>query len=196
MHIIQNPASLLEVPFYSQSWDLDNWEELGFKSKQDALYWQNSSCGIICLKMAVEALIMHKTDLISEMISKGEKLGAYSHKNGWSHQELARLAETYGLHAYSRESLTLQELKSFLDSGKLIIASVKWAFDSKKTWKERLLFWKKKGGHLALIVGYKNEMGFIVNHTSTLPDYNWEGRLIPFEKFSHGFTGRAVILST
>ncbi|MFH1405399.1 MAG: hypothetical protein ABIH21_04900, partial [Patescibacteria group bacterium] len=42
-------------PFYSQKWDLDKWEMMGFESWDDARYWEKSSCGILSLKMAIDA---------------------------------------------------------------------------------------------------------------------------------------------
>jgi hypothetical protein len=187
-------AYTYNVPFHPQIWDLDNWEGLGFESREDALYWQNSSCGVLCLKMAIEGLLTRGIDSVSEMIERGKQIDAYSHKRGWSHSGLVKLAETYGVKAYSSESLTAVKLKKILDEGALVIGSIKWAFESRKSWKEKILFWKKTGGHMALVIGYEDEKGFIVNHTSTSPGYNWEGQLIPFNKFKQGFTGRGVVI--
>jgi Peptidase_C39 like family len=167
-----------KIPFHSQIWELEKWKELGFKSKEDATYWQDSSCGVICLKMAAE------------------DLGAYSHSSGWSHQGLVNLAQQYGLKAYSSSTLSEEKLRQLLDQESLIIVSIKWAFEANRSLKERILFWRKRGGHLALVIGYKEGEGFVVHHTSTWPDYNWEGELIPFKKFNDGFTERGIILST
>ena len=183
------------IPFYPQIWDLNNWEGLGFKSREDAIYWQNSSCGVLCLKMATEALLTREIDSISKIIEKGKDIGAYSHEKGWSHQGLTKLAEIYGVNAYSSEFLTGIELKKILSKGGLVIVSIKWAFRCSKSWKERIFFWRKKGGHLALVVGHENEKGFIVNHTSTSQGYNWERRLVPFETFKRGFTGRGIVIT-
>ena len=87
-----------------------------------------------------------------------------------------------------RENISVTDLKQFLDNGALPIVSIKWAFKPTKTLKEKLLFWKKSGGHLALVVGYE-EKGFYVNHTSITEGFNWENRLIPLDEFKKGFTG-------
>ena len=71
-----------QLPFYSQSWDLDKWKEAGFESKKDAEYWQNSSCGILCLGMILHK-INHKPVSVSELVAKGRKISAYDHTYGW-----------------------------------------------------------------------------------------------------------------
>ncbi len=185
---------LLTAPFYSQHWELDSWEGLGFKSRDEALYWQNSSCGVLCLKMAVEGIIGKKTKPISDIIHDGKLLGAYSHENGWLHSGLTQLAQKLGVHAFAQKHMTLQDLKKYADEGRLSIISIKWAFEPTKNLKERLLFWRKSGGHLALAVGY-DVQGFRVHHTSILRAYNGEGTMIPFSKFEKAFTGRGVVVS-
>lgn len=184
----------LKIPFYPQIWNLDKWNELGFKSREDALYWQNSSCGVLCLKMAIEGLLVKEIDSISKIIEKGKEFSAYSHERGWSHLGLIKLAKVYGVNAYRDEFLTEARLKKILNDGGLVVVSIKWAFESTQDWRERVLFWRKKGGHLALVIGYEEEKGFIVNHTSISPGYNWERKLIPFRQFGWGFTGRGIIL--
>lgn len=184
----------MEVPFYSQHWDLDKWSEMGFSSRKEALYWQNSSCGVLCLKMACEAISAKVLPTISELVRTGTKVGAYSHRNGWSHKGLAHLARMYGLNAHVAKNLTEESLKNICDKGYLIIVSIKWAFQvPKKSLRERVFFWQKSGGHLALVIGYDRN-GFRVNHTSTLVNFNWINVSIPFEKFSNAFTGRGLVV--
>lgn len=185
--------TLQNIPFYPQIWDLDSWNELGFSSREEALYWQNSSCGILCLKMAIEGLLDSEIDTIFELIQKGEQIGAFSDPIGWSHVGLAQLAGQYGVEAYARESIAEDEMKHILHHGGLVIVSAKWAFRLHKTLKEKVLFWKKSGGHLVLVTGY-NEKGFIVNHTSITPGYNWQQKCIPFSVFRLGCTGRGVVV--
>ena len=184
-----------KIPFHPQIWELDSWNELGFKSREDAKYWQDSSCGVLCLKMATEGFLDKEVDSVSQIIKKGKDLGAYSHDSGWSHQGLVNLAQQYGLNAYSSETLNEKRLKQLLHQGSLIIISIKWAFEINSSLKEKILFWKKHGGHLALVIGYEEGKGFFVHHTSISPGYNWAGELIPFRKFKQGFTGRGIILN-
>mgnify|MGYP001579136321 CR=1 FL=1 len=181
-----------DVPLISQHWDLDNWKRLGFDSWDDAEYWQRSSCGILCIQ-EIAAFLNNANYSTAKLIREGQALDWYSDENGWSHDGLVHLIEKLNLKA-ERKTLALENLKKALDENKIPIVSIKWAFKNKKSLKERLFFWKKYGGHLAVVVGY-NEEGFYVNHTSKIAEENWKARLIPFDKFSAGYTGRAIIVS-
>jgi len=182
---------LFDVPLYSQSWDLDNWKKLGFKSRDEAEYWEKSCCGILCINEI--ASFLNKTSYSTvKLIEQGQKLGGYSDKHGWSHDGLVKLATELGLKA-DRKSQTLNDLKIALDDGRLPIISIKWAFKPTKSVKEKLFFWKKYGGHLAVVVGY-NDKGFYVNHTSKIAEQNWKARLIPYDRFEAGYTGRAILV--
>ena len=182
-----------EIPFYPQIWDLKNWHNLGFKSLEEAKYWQDSSCGILCLKMATEGILGREIDSVSTLISKGQSLGAYSDKDGWSHRGLAELAHSYGIQASLHERISTDDLIQFIDQGAIPIVSIKWAFQPSKNLKDKLMFWKKRGGHLALVVGYKKGRGFFVHHTSITDGYNWNHKIVSFDEFEIGFTGRGII---
>ena len=130
---------------------------------------------------------------ISELVTKGEVIGAYARGTGWSHDGLVRLAKEYGVEAFRRERMSMREIQDLLDHRNVVIASIKWAFEPVRSLREKLFFWKKRGGHLALVIGYDSE-GFYVHHTSTLLEYNWEDKLIPWPVFRAGFTGRGIVL--
>ena len=188
----------ISVPFYTQYWNVDAWQELGYKSKEDAEYWQRSSCGILCSKMVMNGLRGGSIkDSVKELIDRGVARGAYTDDFGWSHDGLAGLIESFGFKA-KRGRFSAKELKEALNSGALIIVSIKWAFQNKKTIKERLLFWKKYGGHLAVLVGYEEEhgqlSGFYVHHTSKIFEQNWESRFVPLKDFLKGYTGRGILV--
>ena len=57
------------------------------------------------------------------------------------------------------------------------------------------MFWKKIGGHLALVVGYDSDSGdFIVHHTSIRPEFNWENEHVSQNAFKKSFTGRGIVI--
>ncbi|MCR4277851.1 MAG: C39 family peptidase [Candidatus Berkelbacteria bacterium] len=182
---------LFDVPLYSQSWDLDEWKKLSFESYEDAEYWQRSCCGILCMQ-EIAAFFNQETYSTPELIKRGIKLGGYSDELGWRHDGLVKLAESLDLHAQTK-IMSKDELRGALDNNKLPIVSIKWAFKPTKTFKEKLLFWKKYGGHLAVVVGY-DEKGFYVNHTSKIAEQNWKCRLVPFGQFGASYTGRSVLV--
>lgn len=194
----------IEAPFYPQKWDLSQWQNLGFESFDDAQYWEKSSCGILCLKMAIDAHLSIKakplSPSIAEYIKKGVAIGAYKNSVGWSHFGLAQLAKEFGFEAVNRERVSVAELREALKQNFLPIISIKWALEDYRSLKEKILFWKKFGGHLALAVGFeeedKNLKGFYVHHTSLRPEYNWQYKFLPLEKFEQGFTGRVIIIKS
>ena len=190
------------VPFYSQKWDLSKWRELGFSSYEKAQYWERSCCGILCLKMALDACLIRKKQevapVISKIIKKGLELNAYTHAKGWDHSGLVRLADSYGLTAETFSRININQLADYPKKGYFPIISIKWAFQANKTLKEKIFFWKKSGGHLCLVVGVEEKdgkvTGFYVHHTSIRQEYNWTGRFIPVKEFKKGFTGRGLVI--
>lgn len=188
----------MNVPFYTQCWDLDAWQDLGYERREDAEYWQRSSCGILCAKMVMNGLregsIPHT---IKELIDIGVAKGSYADATGWSHEGLVELVQSFSFVA-QRGSFSVEALREALASGALPIVSIKWAFQNTKTLKERILFWKKYGGHLAVLVGYEEEhghlTGFYVHHTSKIFEQNWEARFVPLKKFLKGYTGRGILV--
>ncbi|MCR4313681.1 MAG: hypothetical protein NUV84_00335 [Candidatus Uhrbacteria bacterium] len=188
----------IRVPLYTQCWDLDAWQDLGYANREDAEYWQRSSCGILCVKMVMDGLregaVPHT---IKELIDIGVANGAYADATGWSHDGLVELLQSFSFVA-QRGSFSVGALREALASGALPIVSIKWAFQNTKTLKERILFWKKYGGHLAVLVGYEEERGhltgFYVHHTSKIFEQNWEARFVPLKKFLKGYTGRGILV--
>lgn len=187
---------IYDVPFLPQAWDFDQYESLGFSSYNEAEHWAANSCGGLCLLMAVNYLQKQKIT-IGEFIRRGLTLGAYAEPAGWQHAKMIHLAKQYGLQAeFGTYSAT--QIADHLHQGRLVIVSIKWAFENKKSWREQVLFWKRYGGHMALVVGMRgnrqNLEGFFVHHTSTSPANNWKNRFIPIKIFLGGYTGRAVVV--
>jgi len=134
---------------------------------------------------------------LSEYIKKGCAIGAYTDKTGWYHDGLVRLASFYGAKAFREAHVRPARVKELLDKGYLVIFSLKVAFINTKTFKERLTFWKKRGGHLALAIssGSQNDTpGFIVHHTSIREHFNWPHRFVPLQMFKAGFCGNIIVI--
>ncbi|MEK7124864.1 MAG: hypothetical protein AAB864_00465 [Patescibacteria group bacterium] len=154
--------------------------------------------------MAIDAFLLGQakplSPSISEYIKKGVEIGAYKDPAGWNHSGLAQLAKEFGFSAENREGVNPAELHEALKQHFLPIISVKWAFENYRTLKEKVLFWKKFGGHLALVVGFEEESGelkgFYIHHTSTRPEYNWQYKFLPLQKFEQGFTGRCIMVKS
>ncbi len=192
----------IAVPFYSQHWDLDAWQAMGYKNREEAQYWERSCCGILCIKMVMDAFLRQHdkplTPTIKEIIDIGVNQGAYEDISGWSHHGLAALVKSFGFRGEAIP-MTTQDLKNYLNNNSLAIVSIKWGFDTaNKSLKEMILFWKKYGGHLAVVTGFEEEnggiTGFYVHHTSKIKEQNWQDRFIEIEKFKKGYTGRGILI--
>ncbi|MFH0852345.1 MAG: hypothetical protein V1845_01975 [bacterium] len=188
------------VPFYSQKWDVSEWQKLGFDNYQNAEYWEKSSCGILCLKMAIDFFLMKKGEEMSQSVADyikvGLELNAYTDSEGWNHNGLVKIANRFGFKG-SAKNVKIKGLQNMLKSNALPIISIKWAFKNNKSLKERIIFWRKVGGHLALVTGFEEDeghalKGFYVHHTSILLEYNWQHKFIQLEQFKGAFTGRCV----
>lgn len=191
--------SIKEVPFYPQKWDLNDWASLGFKDFQEAEYWQRSSCGVLTLKMAVDYFRKAQDRPLSspliEYIKKGQELGAYTDELGWNHAGLVKLAKLFGMQAFNETQVSLDRLRELLEQGYLVIFSLKVGFVNKKSLRERIIFWKKRGGHLALALAYEeqnSQPGFIVHHTSIREPLNWRAKFIDLKTFKQGFVGNVI----
>ncbi len=191
----------LSVPFYSQSWNLDEYEKLGYQSREEAEYWQRSCCGILCIKMAMDSFLAEQnkplTPSIKKLIDSGVARGFYDDRSGWTHQGLVSMIQGFGFTAVSK-NLSVDELVGGLEKNHLAIVSIKWAFQNRKTLKEKILFWKKYGGHLGLVFGFEKKdgeiTGFYVHHTSKISEQNWQARFVPIKIFIGGYTGRGIIV--
>ncbi|MDP2629678.1 MAG: C39 family peptidase [Candidatus Harrisonbacteria bacterium] len=191
----------IDIPFYSQDWNLDDWENLGYKSKEEAAYWQESCCGILCMKMILDRFQLRKNeDLlppVKELIDQGVKRGAYHAITGWSRSGLAAFIKSFNYHAEAK-NLSVHDIKEALDRGQFVIASVKWGFQGHRNLKERIQFWRKHGGHLIVVLGYEERKGdltgFYVHHTSEIEEIEWPDAFIPLAKFSKNFARRGIVV--
>ncbi len=188
--------TILDVPFYSQSWDLTRWQEEGYESEEDMRYWQASSCGVLCLQMAIE-YFTHKKLATHQLIQEGLNSKAYTDQHGWIHGGLVELARSHGLRGEA-QAMSTEHIGQAIKRGDLVVVSIRWGFQGPRTLKEWLMFWKRRGGHLAVVTGARwrgnRLLGFYVHHTSKRPPYDWRARFIPARRFTWGYTGRAILL--
>jgi hypothetical protein len=138
----------LTVPYYSQYLDVTNPE------------WQNRACGVVCLKMLLEAKGAQVPSL-DEMIAQGDAIGAYG-ESGWKHDGLVALAKQYGVKlscAEWRQSETksLDELNQDgintilrqLEAGSPVIVSIIKNFEIRDKF------------HMVLVVGAEMDEGIV-----------------------------------
>ena len=132
-----------------------------------------------------------------DILKTGLRLGAYTDQQGWRHSGLCDVASEYSCFA-SSQSCSINDLRRAIDQHTIPIVSIKWALQNTKTLKEQLMFWKKYGGHLAVVVGYvvdqDNVTHIVLHHTSKIEEQNWIARKVPVDMFLAGYTGRAILV--
>lgn len=87
--------------------------------------WQRRACGLTCLKMVLD---FHRVETpeINEFLKLALEKGAYHLTNGWIHDKLLAIAESFGMEAHRKESMEGEdELKDSLDRGNPVIVSIK-----------------------------------------------------------------------
>ena len=175
------------------------WREWGFPTLEEYAYWVDRACGIVCVKMAIEACGGQVRPL-AEWIRKGQAIGGYlvvkgengeSEERGWVHKALASLICDEGFFAEPRRA-SITEIIQILQDGGIVMASVSYEIgeDGPVT---------KKSGHLVLVTG----ADFQEDRLQTLIIQNPSGRTaelqgnaaIPVERFESGYSGRIVQIS-
>lgn len=69
----------------------------------DSAEWQNKSCSIVALYMAIQALQVDFNLTPDQLLAEGLKINGYNEAGFWKHQSLAILAHNHGLAAYTEE---------------------------------------------------------------------------------------------
>lgn len=175
------------------------WAESGAATLQEYAYWTDRACGVACLKMGVEALGGPRRSLV-EWARLGVERGGYlirfddngdAHEVGWVHSALAGMARDCGLQARAI-SASLRDLRTYLEDGSLVIASVSYEAGD-----DRLPI-TRKGGHLMVVVGVEAEGDdllavYVNNPSGRRPDLQAGARL-PVERFAQAFSGRVIVM--
>jgi hypothetical protein len=175
------------------------WEETGAATPQEYAYWVERACGIVCVKMCVEAFngpIHNQMEWIKKglavegyLITKNEE--GVEQEIGWVHSRLALLIQNEGFFAAPAKA-SVTGIYDVLNQGKLVIASVSYELGTPFPI-------TRKGGHLVVIVGVdsKNNVPqkFIIHNPSGRKTELQANASIPVERFEAAFSGRVVIAS-
>jgi hypothetical protein len=185
--------------------DDPRWAEYGAADPAEYAHWARRSCGVVCVKMAVEALIGDSPRSVIEWIQAGLAIDGYLTRLradrpgerielGWKHDALVQLAADRGVEAGRVEGLTLADVAAHIQADRLLIASVtsELGEDDPLT---------RNSGHLVLIYGVElDEAGevtsVILHNPSGRTTPLQAGARLPADRFSQGFSGRAISLAT
>ena len=184
----------MEIPFYSQRVDFDDVTLQGFKSIEDAKYWQERGCGIASVKMIIDGFQRYRglspSEPYGKLVYRGLEMGAHCER-GWIHKGLVELAKQYNLSGQTFRLSNVCDIQIEIEKNRPCIASVSACFRGGKMNSRGEII--QKGGHLVVVTGVvrkKGEMqGFIVNHPSSYLDFNWENHFVRVEDFEKSFSG-------
>jgi hypothetical protein len=174
------------------------WAESGAKDPAEYAYWTDRACGVVCVKMCVEALGGENLPFVDwarrGLARQGylvEQDGAGKPvERGWLHKALAQLIEDAGFQARAL-ALEAADFPAHLRAGRMIIASACYQLGDR-------IPVTRKGGHLVVVVGANLEDGrlaevVIHNPSGRLAELR-ENALIPVERFLQAYTGRAILV--
>lgn len=197
------PASLKPSDLLTNRLDLKKY---GAKDIKEFSFWAWRNCGIVCVKMILEAKGKAKNKTIMDLTREGIELGGYiTHKNGkfvdegWFHHSLVMLLHKYGLRSSSRKWQTIDSIAKEILCNKLVILSV--SLPGRTYIKEDGSFLPKKkasySGHLLLATGLISENGVVkgifVHDPRGLKNYQ-KDTLITSDIFSKVFQNRTIVV--
>ena len=175
------------------------WAETGAENIAEYAHWVDRACGIVCLKMCIEAFGGKKEPLMY-WIKKGLEKGGYLIKKekdgsdveyGWIHAVLAQMLVDEGYSARACP-VSAEEICSYIKQGSLLIASVTYQLGTM----EKIT---RNNGHLVVVHGCFQENGetisFLLHNPSGRNKPLQENAHISYERFVKGYSGRAIIIS-
>lgn len=174
----------MEVPYYSQYAE-------GIPED-----WRIRSCGIVALRMAIEATTSARLGMGGTgswgLVEEGRALGAYKEGVGWIHSGLIRLAQKYGATASYRMEfrswfwrsfyfLSQRFLKRALDKGQVPIVSVTVP--------------GKNDTHLVPLVGY-DAVGFLYHEPAASTETEGKWQRMTYRDFKNRWRRLALFIAS
>jgi hypothetical protein len=190
--------------FIKQGRDLASdprWAEYGADTPQEYAHWAMRSCGVVCVKMAVEGVMGIPPRTVMDWVREGLALDGYLTEIrrerpveiGWKHAALADLARAHGCDADPASGVTLVDIARHVRAGHLFIASVtsELGEDAPIT---------RQNGHLVVVYGLSlDEQGrvesIIAHNPSGRRPAMQAGAILPADRFVAGFSGRGIVIS-
>jgi hypothetical protein len=179
------------------------WADFGATDPAEYAHWARRSCGVVCIKMAVEALTDDPPRSVINWVQAGLDLGGYITRLrpdrpgervelGWRHDTLVQLATGAGVEAGRMEGLTLADVVEHIRADRLLISSV-----TSELGEEGPL--TRNSGHLVLVYGIETDesgktTAIILHNPSGRTADLQAGARIPAARFEQAFSGRAIIL--
>ena len=176
------------------------WPDYGAASPEEYAHWALRSCGVVCVKMAVEGLTGISPRPVMAWVREGLALDGYRteirHDRpveiGWKHAALADLARQHGLAAELVSHLSLDALAEHLRANRVVIASV-----TSELGEEADI--TRHSGHLVVVIGAElstnGEVEQIIIHNPSGHTLELQANAhVPAPRFGAGFSGRGIIV--
>jgi hypothetical protein len=177
------------------------WAAYGAESPAEYAHWAMRSCGVVCVKMAVDGLTGAESGPVMDWVRDGLALDGYLAEQradrrveiGWKHAALAQLAADRGCEAALAQRLTLDDLAAYLEAGKIVIASVSSEIGEGVPITRR-------NGHLVVVYGVALGVGgeveaAILHNPSGRTAALQAGACVPAGRFREAFSGRGIIVA-
>jgi hypothetical protein len=179
------------------------WAESGAADAAEYAHWARRSCGVVCVKMAVEGIRGGGSQPVMAWVREGLSINGYlielradrperPVEKGWKHASLAELAQRHGCSAALIRDVTAAGLAAQVKAGRVIIASVtsELGEDGEIT---------RSSGHLVLVIGVTvgeagNLAEIIIHNPSGRTAALQDRARIPVERFMRGFSGRGIAI--
>ena len=180
------------------------WADYGANSPEEYAHWALRSCGVVCVKMAVEGITGQPTGSVMDWVQAGLALDGYlvelrpdrtdrPIEKGWKHKALIQLARQRGCQAELAARLTLDEIAAHIPANRIIIASVSSELGEAGPITRR-------SGHLVVICGialdeHDQVNQVILHNPSGRTSPFQQGARIPADRFLEAFSGRGIIVA-
>jgi hypothetical protein len=152
-------------------------------TQEQQVYWENRACGAAAALICLRHFKKDNGVSLTELVLEGVANNAFGDK-GWKHQGVADMLQSRGLKSQPQGiERELLAIKSLIDSGGLLIASVGVAYPTDGT----------RGGHLAVVDGYRlggkyEDAVHVRDPAQSQEKTNW----VAWARFSQSFSGRVI----
>lgn len=179
------------------------WAEYDASTVDEYVHWALRSCGVVCIKMAVEGITGCEPEPVMAWVRSGLAIDGYLTElrpdrhdrpveKGWKHTSLAQLARDWGCTAEIVRDLTSDKIAAHVRNDQVVIASV-----TAELGEDGLL--TRNSGHLVLIYGVALSINdqvqeMILHNPSGRTPTLQEGARISVKRFIRGFSGRGIVI--
>lgn len=180
-----------------------NWADYGVATPADYAHWAMRSCGVVCVKMAIEGLGGPDRSIM-EWIEAGLALDGYLTERraerpvekGWKHGALAELARLEGLSAELVSGLGMANVVALIRTDRCFLASV-----SPEIGEGNDAPITRRNGHIVVIYGFEADVGgnpthLLLHNPSGRSEALRAGARVPVGRFAEAFSGRGIAIGS